>query len=62
MLDKLLVNLMNVIAEHVGATFGLLLYFEQEWKVECTYGPNVRDRLPTTILNFVYDSHTIYLV
>lgn len=55
-LDKLLVNMIAVIAAHVGATFGLLLSYEDSvWKVECAYGaPTNRKGLPTTILNFVY--------
>ena len=63
MLDKLLLNLMTVIAENVGATFGLLLSYEDhEWKVECSHGAaGGRVGLPTSILNFVYVSFFFFL-
>lgn len=60
-LDRLLVKLMAVIAEHVGATFGLLLSYEAgSWTVECSYGASTtRMGLPSTLLNFVYKKHEV---
>lgn len=63
-LDKLLLRLMTVIMEHVGATFGLLLsYSDGQWYEESScYKYTDRAGFPTSILNFVYNKHEVVVL